>query len=73
MLALDTRAINGASRWSNLGQKIEYLIVGGYAVMKYTDPHFTKDLDLWVNNSQDNSNRVYCGLAQFGAPLIQDG
>jgi predicted nucleotidyltransferase len=53
--------------------EVEYLIVGGYAVMKYTEPRFTKDLDLWVNNSQDNSNRVYRSLAQFGAPLIQDG
>ena len=53
--------------------EVEYLIVGGYAVMKYTEPRFTKDLDLWVSNSQENSNPVYRGLAQFGAPLIQDG
>lgn len=53
--------------------EVEYLIVGGYAVMKYTEPRFTKDLDLWVSNSQENSTRVYRGLAQFGAPLIQDG
>jgi predicted nucleotidyltransferase len=53
--------------------KVEYLIVGGYAVMKYTEPRFTKDLDLWVSTSQENSNRVYRSLAQFGAPLIQDG
>lgn len=26
----------------------EFLIVGGYAVMKYTEPRFTKDLDVWV-------------------------
>jgi hypothetical protein len=26
-----------------------------------------------VSNSLENSNRVYRGLAQFGAPLIQDG
>ena len=53
--------------------EVEYLIVGGYAVMKYTEPRFTKDLDLWVSNSRENSSRVYRGLAQFGAPLIQDG
>ena len=38
--------------------EVEYLIVGGYAVMKYTEPRFTKDLDLWVSNSQENSNRA---------------
>jgi len=24
--------------------KVEYLIVGGYAVMRYSEPRFTKDL-----------------------------
>ncbi len=24
---------------------IKYLVVGGYAVMRYTEPRFTKDLD----------------------------
>jgi hypothetical protein len=41
--------------------------------MKYTELCFTKDLDLWVSNSQENPNSVYRDLAQFGAPLIQDG
>jgi hypothetical protein len=31
--------------------EVEYLIVGGYAVMKYTEPRYTKDLDVWVHNS----------------------
>jgi hypothetical protein len=26
--------------------QVEYLIVGGYAVMKYTEPRYTKDLDV---------------------------
>ena len=28
--------------------KIRYLVVGVYAVMKYSKPRFTKDLDLWI-------------------------
>ena len=31
--------------------EVEYLIVGGFAVMKYGEPRYTKDLDLWVHNS----------------------
>jgi len=31
--------------------EVEYLIVGGYAVMKYTEPRYTKGLDVWVRNS----------------------
>lgn len=53
--------------------KVEYLIVGGYAVMKYTEPRFTKDLDVWVGNSPENSVRLFQALAGFGAPLAHDG
>ena len=52
---------------------VEYLIVGGYAVMKYTEPRYTKDLDVWVHNSPENSIRIYQALASFGAPLKHDG
>ncbi len=52
---------------------IEYLIVGAYAVMKYTEPRYTKDLDVWVGNSPENSQRLYLALAKFGAPLHNDG
>src|SRR5258708_2251566 len=52
---------------------VEYLIVGGYAVMKYTEPRYTKDLDVWVNNSAQNSARVFDALVKFGAPLKHDG
>jgi len=35
--------------------QVEFLIVGGFAVMKYGEPRYTKDLDVWVNNSPENS------------------
>jgi predicted nucleotidyltransferase len=53
--------------------EVEYLIVGGYAGMKYTEPRYTKDLDVWVYNSMENSTRVFHALAKFGAPLQHDG
>jgi len=49
--------------------KIRYLIVGGYAVMKYSEPRFTKDLDVFIATDQDNANGVYSALREFGAPL----
>ena len=52
---------------NNAGAK--YLVVGGYAVMLYTEPRYTKDLDIWVEASEENSRRVFRALAQFGAPL----
>ncbi len=52
---------------------VEYLIVGGFAVMKYGEPRYTKDLDVWVDNSARNSEKVVEALKRFGAPLEQDG
>ena len=49
--------------------EIRYLIVGGHAVMSYTEPRFTKDLDIWVDQALENAERVYVALARFGAPL----
>ena len=52
--------------------EVRYLIVGGYAIMKYTEPRFTKDLDIWFERSPDNSVRVFGALKKFGAPLESD-
>ena len=49
--------------------KIRFLIVGGYAVMKYSEPRFTKDLDVLISTDKDNTNAVYAALKEFGAPL----
>jgi hypothetical protein len=49
--------------------KIRYLIVGGYAVMKYSEPRFTKDLDVFIATDQENAKSVYSALKEFGAPL----
>ena len=53
--------------------QVEYLIVGGFAVMKYGEPRYTKDLDIWVRNSGENAARLVEALTKFGAPLVQDG
>ena len=49
--------------------RVRYLVVGGYAVMKYTEPRFTKDLDLWISTDETNSKAVFSALKEFGAPL----
>ncbi len=48
---------------------VRYLIVGGYAVMRYTEPRFTKDLDLWIATDELNAQAVFRALKEFGAPL----
>lgn len=49
--------------------KVRFLVVGGYAVMKYTEPRFTKDLDLWIAADHGNAASVFTALKEFGAPL----
>ena len=45
----------------------DYLIVGGFAVMKYGEPRYTKGLDVWACNSAQNSVRVV-GAHRRSAP-----
>ena len=46
-----------------------YLVVGGYAVIEYTEPRYTKDIDIWISTDRVNAERVYAALKKFGAPL----
>lgn len=48
---------------------VEYLIVGAHAVIAYTEPRFTKDLDILVRPVPGNAPKVYQALLRFGAPL----
>jgi hypothetical protein len=50
--------------------EVHYLIVGGYAAMQYSQPRFTKDLDLWLEPSPENATRVLRAFDAFGMPLI---
>ena len=48
---------------------VKYLVVGGWAYMEHVEPRYTKDLDVWVERSTDNAERVLAALRAFGAPL----
>lgn len=39
-------------------EQVKYLIVGGYAVIRHTEPRYTKDLDLWVGIDRENSDKL---------------
>jgi Nucleotidyl transferase of unknown function (DUF2204) len=46
--------------------KIEYLLIGGYAVGHYGFPRATGDLDIWIANHDENATRLVEALRQFG-------
>lgn len=47
--------------------RVEYLIVGGYAVGVHGRPRATKDIDLWIAGGE-NLERVAEALREFGMP-----
>ncbi|MGA2508239.1 MAG: DUF6036 family nucleotidyltransferase [Chitinispirillaceae bacterium] len=49
-------------------KKVEYLIVGGYAVAFYGYVRVTKDLDILFHNSPQNIQRLKSALNGFGFP-----
>jgi hypothetical protein len=46
--------------------KVEYLLVGGYAVALHGYPRFTGDLEIWVNPANSNAIKVLNAVQQFG-------
>lgn len=51
--------------------EVEYLIVGAYAVIHYTQPRYTKDIDLWIRPSKENAARIAHAFLEFGLPLVE--
>jgi len=52
-----------------LDQKVEFIVVGAYALAAHGYPRATGDIDIWIKPEEKNSKKVYKALARFGAPL----
>ena len=46
--------------------KVKYLLIGGYAVGYHGYPRATNDIDIWIENSADNSKRIIDAINDFG-------
>ncbi|MCH7226458.1 nucleotidyltransferase [Haloferula sp. A504] len=49
-----------------LSHEVRFLVIGGYAVVHYSRPRYTGDLDLWIDASEENAARVVAVLRDFG-------
>ncbi len=47
---------------------VDCLIVGAHAVMVYTEPRYTKDLDVFVRATPGTAPKILAALRRFGAP-----
>ena len=50
-------------------EQVDYLGVGAHAVIYYTEPRFTKDLDVLIRPTRANAEKAWRALKRFGAPL----
>ena len=46
--------------------RVEYLLIGGYAVGYHGYPRATGDMDLWVAIRQNNAEKLVVALREFG-------
>lgn len=50
--------------------EVEYLLVGGYAVILHGYARSTGDMDLWVNQTNENYHKLKLVYTNFGAPIF---
>ncbi len=51
-------------------EKVEFLVVGAYAMAFHGYVRATGDIDLWIRRSDENADKVWRALQAFGAPLF---
>ncbi len=54
---------------SLLDAEARFLVIGAHALAVHGVPRGTQDLDLWVDPTSQNADRVWRALSTFGAPL----
>lgn len=47
---------------------VEYVVIGGYAVIAHGYPRYTGDLDILIRPTAENGQRAVVALEQFGRP-----
>lgn len=51
--------------------KVDYLVVGAYALALHGSPRFTGDLDIYVKPDPENARRILATLNEFGFGSLQ--
>jgi predicted nucleotidyltransferase len=51
--------------------KVEYLLIGGYAVGYHGYPRATADMDIWVAMNPENAEKIVAVLREFGFESTQ--
>ncbi len=51
-------------------ERVEHVVIGGYAFAFHVEPRATKDLDILLEGSKENLERAAGALARYGAPPV---
>jgi len=51
-------------------KEVEYMLVGGYAVILHGYNRTTGDMDIWVNRTKNNYKKLIKAFNQFGLPAF---
>ena len=54
-----------------LEEKVDFILVGAYALGVHGLPRATGDIDIWIKPDNSNSTKVYKSLLKFGAAVDQ--
>lgn len=46
--------------------EVDYMIVGGYAMAFHGSPRYTGDLDIWIDISESNAEKMILVITAFG-------
>ena len=46
--------------------QVDYMVVGGYALAFHGKPRHTGDLDIWINSSEANAEKLVNAIHEFG-------
>ncbi|MDG0853874.1 hypothetical protein [Roseateles puraquae] len=46
--------------------RVDYLVVGGYALAAHGHPRYTGDIDFWIDRTDPNIERLLAALRDFG-------
>lgn len=52
-----------------VAEQARFLVVGAHALAVHGYPRGTVDIDIWIEPTAENAERVWRALAEFGAPL----
>ncbi|MDZ4758467.1 MAG: hypothetical protein SGJ10_10090 [Bacteroidota bacterium] len=52
-------------------RKVEYILVGGFAVNYYRHPRATGDLDLWLKDTEENRKKLIQAFGDVGVENLE--